>query len=155
MCNSCKFRNFKPEGHPQGCTCWDCLNNFDSRRFHRIQKDIIEAGFTYLHQGAGRAVYLSRSGQFVYKVPLNAWGLEANLREHQIYRHPERDRPIEHSRVARCRLAPSGVLVMELVRIGTRKERAEHLPMWATEIDSEQVGWNRAGHPVAYDYGGE
>jgi hypothetical protein len=135
---------------------WKASKKLD--KFQQIQRQFIDRGLTHIGQGSGRAVYLSPSGMFVYKVPLHEFGLQANKREHQIYRHPEINHGyLSKDRVARCRLAPSGVLVMELVRtVDSRGARlASNLPEWAYHVDSFQVGTNRAGQAVAYDYGGE
>ena len=127
-------------------------------KWDQIRQQFVDRGLVTIGQGSGRRVFLSPSGRFVFKVPLQEWGLRANQREHQIYRYPKMGPDyLNRKRCARCRLAPSGVLVMELVRTGNAvgARLAEDLPDWALRVESYQVGTNRAGDQVAYDFGGE
>lgn len=124
-------------------------------KYQQIQRQFIDRGLTLVGHGSGRTVYLSQSGRFVYKVPVGNHGLIANQREHEIYRHPEKaPHFLPRERVARCRLAPSGVLVMELVRTRPWNDFLA-IPEWAAYVDNYQVGTNRENRIVAYDYGCE
>jgi hypothetical protein len=159
MCASCDIQIARPHPLFHYCSqeeCEPCAKVQSVVKLaDTLHKKFRDRDFHYLACGSGRAVYVSPSGRFVYKVPLNTFGYDANLREHQIFRHKDLKHPVlTPERAARCRLAPSGVLVMEMVRTGWR-EPPKPLPAWRWEIDQGQIGLNRAGNWVAYDYGYE
>lgn len=155
MCVSCDIQIARPHALFQYCNYCEACKKMDSDvdRANRIMTQFHDRGLTYLGSGSNRAVYVSPSGRYVYKVPINAWGVDANIREHQLFRHKTLNHPtITPDRAARCRLAPSGVLVMELVRTD---HRFKSPPSWAMNVDGGQVGLNREDKWVAYDYGYE
>ena len=119
-------------------------------RSHELQRILVNRGLTYLGMGTNRVTYLSQSGKYVYKVPLNGWGWQANRREAELWSKHVKGGSFFHGKLARCKLAPSGILVMELVKTRVHEE---DLPEWATYIDCAQVGYNHQGQLVAYDYG--
>lgn len=117
-----------------------------------------------LGAGCFRQTYLSPSGKFVYKVPVDQFGFLSNRREHDLYRDPSRDTAsgLGRDKLARCRLSPSGVLVMELVKpsVACHKRYGspsieEEPPVWSDAIDSAQVGKARDGEWKVFDYGNE
>jgi hypothetical protein len=131
----------------------------------QIRDDFENRKLRFIGMGGRRATYLSPSGKFVYKVPINLMGVRDNKREHELYRTKEEATYWPHERLARCRLAPSGVLVMEVVSPTTRNNqgcnyvnKTEDRPDdWISKrwVDGQQYGKNRAGNWVAYDYGCE
>jgi hypothetical protein len=111
---------------------------------------------TLLGQGRHRKTYLSPSGKFVVKIPHGEWcgddGLDgqlANIREAEIFKKTKgKDGEF---RYARCRLMANGWLVMEKI---DNNYRWGEMPSWVLSIDCAQVGKNRKGDWVAYDYAG-
>jgi hypothetical protein len=104
--------------------------------------------WTFAGEGRHRTVW-SR-GHVVIKVPKNGWGLSDNDREYHTFKqYGQKGNPATDIQYARCRLLPNGWLMMERVAPVPFK----HHPSWAGWIDDSQVGWNRQGRIVAYDYG--
>jgi hypothetical protein len=113
----------------------------------KIDDIFAEAGFQRLGAGRNRIVFLSPSGRNVVKVPINDWGISNNTTEALYWR--ERDQKTVP--LARCRIFCDGLLLaMETVDTLSRWTYAD-LP-WAVQIDCGQVGRNRKGQFVAYDY---
>ncbi len=101
-----------------------------------------------------------QSQNFVIKVPHVPEGEVANQLEYANYK-------AEPSNKARCRLIKLNglqVIVMEKVRrvhdpSPSRREPPEEPwpedpPAWVYRVDAHQVGYNRKGELVAYDYAG-
>lgn len=101
-------------------------------------------GLEFLGAGRHRAVY--RRGRWVYKVPINEQGDFDNYREAWFY-SKTRGKDF-NGEYARCRMLKNGWLVMEYVEPVPPKLA----PKWADFIDCQQVGTNRRGNVVAYDY---
>jgi hypothetical protein len=108
--------------------------------------------FQYLGSGRNRAVW--RHGSFVVKIPLNEKGEHDNYHEARI----SKSDTVSGISYARCRLLGS-ILVMQYARYqGPASDSdgyipAQNLPAWASYVDCQQVGYNKAGKIVAYDYG--
>lgn len=103
-------------------------------------------GLILVGEGRHRIVY--KHGNYVIKVPLNMWGLASNDKEYRTYQSTNNGW-LFGVRYARCKLHWSGLLVMEYVE----SVPFEEMPDWAKYIDCQQVGTNRNGNMVAYDYG--
>jgi len=110
-------------------------------------------------------------GRFVYKLPIGRCGLYANERELKLYKESRKKGQIPY---AACRLLRTGVLIMEYVKPhcsslaatnaanGTDPGTAadiefggdydDDLPSWTTYVECNQVGYDRTGMLVAYDY---
>lgn len=107
----------------------------------------------YIGEGRNRAVY--RHGNYVVKVPLNVYGVGDNYHEYHVFRHPER---YDYCSYARCRLMGQ-LLIMQYARfVGPLSDETGYIPYanapkWADTIDCNQIGYNRFGQIVAYDYG--
>ena len=127
-----------------------------------------QRGWKKIGSGAYRDTFLSPSGRFVYKVPHAGFAIYSNRREHELFRGLHNTdggyNKLDRRRFARCRLAPSGILVMELVRpprehrhVNGHAQRTtkRRPPRWADVLDKAQVGLNREQRWVAYDYGNE
>jgi hypothetical protein len=109
--------------------------------YNRLVKAISELpGLKYLDSGRHRSVFEHRD--WVIKVPLSDWGVLDNTREALAYKKDK-----EH--LARCRML-SDLLVMEKVVPYTGAKNK--LPKWVDYIDCGQVGYNREGKLVAFDY---
>ena len=128
---------------------------------------IVERG-TFLGAGRHRRVYTNVSAfpycilgsDYVIKVPWNGWhhdnrsgldwGISDNYREHTLSLRYG-DKPDENGIVyAYARILPNGWLVME--RVDPTWIPREDRPAWADYVDCAQVGRNKKGLIVAYDY---
>lgn len=114
-------------------------------------------GWKYLGTGGTRECYLLPSGN-VLKIPRCLAGADGNHKEALLWkkRHaPEEiDGWYDGWSFARCRIIPgTDLLVMEYVEpYQSRGLLSYDLPKWCTRVDCAQVGFNRAGQLVAYDY---
>ncbi len=128
---------------------------------------------SYILLGEGRNRQVWRRGNYVFKFPMNTYGVDDNYHEAETYKRSLSE-PM-YCQYARCRIVlPYGtVLVMEFAGYpgpGTKPftlsdgtvddtyhgimwSHMRHLPAWCDSIDCGQVGYNRAGKIVAYDYG--
>lgn len=102
--------------------------------------------FIFLGEGTQRRVY--RRGNYIIKLPISWDGLNSNDKEARTYQSTS-DGWLFGIRYAKCKLHSSGLLIMEYVEPAHGKE----LPRWTCYVDCQQVGYNRRGHLVAYDYG--
>jgi hypothetical protein len=105
-------------------------------------------------QAGNRRVVYKISDKFVVKVPLNQDGIDHNKEERKIYLSSTKD----NCRYARCylfhdkdtsNLVP--LLIMDIVAPVQDDER-QRLPEWTLSIDLQQVGYNKRGELVAFDY---
>lgn len=126
----------------------------------------VPSSWEFLGSGASRLTWRLPSG-YVIKYPRNLWGVKDNQLEAAVWKDrfdPEkvlahyiahdqwnenREKTICEFKFARCRLIPNTcLLVMEHVA----HFNSDDLPNWAREMDGAQVGYNRKGELVAYDY---
>jgi hypothetical protein len=101
--------------------------------------------FEYLGSGRHRAVY--RHGNYVIKIPLSDYGISDNYYEATIYKEYGYDKG--YIPYARCRLLGT-ILIMEYLE---PVKSFDNLPEWTMAVDCTQVGYNRHGKLLAYDYG--
>lgn len=116
---------------------------------------MVERQFEYLGTGRHRAVW--RCKDYVVKMPINQGGIDSNLREASLWERRGQDPYIHY---ARCHLIPhSVILVMEYAQyLGSLSDDTGYIgltkvPEWAYAVDGWQVGYNKRGQIVAYDYG--
>lgn len=98
--------------------------------------------------GCGRHRVVFGNDRRVFKVPRNDYGFHDNAWEFRKF-SLRNDKTIP---MARCRIIDINeipVLVMELLETGIPWRK---LPDWATLVDGGQVGYDRNGNIVAYDY---
>ena len=104
----------------------------------------------HLGTGRNRAVYLLPSGKNVIKIPMNGDGIHDNLAEEYRYRVQR----TSWYPLARCRLLPgSHNLIMEYVKFPDSYCGLRESNSWIDSVDCCQIGYNRVGKLVAYDYG--
>ena len=120
------------------------------RFMKKIPFEVLEQkGFDLLGEGRHRQAFLTPSGKYVIKFPLNPEGAVANDEEAHIYAtSPKKER----ERLAKCRLFYYNnlpCLIMEYVEEVTKWDK---LPKWTRFIDCGQVGYTRYGQLVAFDY---
>jgi hypothetical protein len=130
-----------------------------------------EMGFCYVHAGRTRWTFLAPTATKVYKIPRSNSGIRCNKWEAKYYNKRDKLKEDWQKNLARCKLMKNGILVMEhvipvqLECYGTRDlwdadfdydgVEAFGLPDWITMIDCEQVGRNKNGDLLMYDYGDE
>ena len=103
-------------------------------------------GFEFLGAGRNRFVFRKPESDWVIKVPINEYGMLDNDSE-DIYFHRH-----QTGFMARCKLiqlCDVPILVMEYVDINLEKK---DMPDWSAWVDCQQVGRNKNGKIVAYDY---
>jgi hypothetical protein len=129
-----------------------------------VDEDILCETGTFLGEGRHRRVYgdiraypfCLLGHDYVIKVPYrggylsNDSGLSANYREHTLSLKYGYEPNIDGVVFAYSRILPNGWLVME--RVDPTYIPAEHRPKWADYVDGRQVGRNKKGMIVAYDY---
>lgn len=117
---------------------------------YKISNYLKSNNWKYISEGRHRKVY--KRGGVVLKIPANLSGFEANIREREIYLS-RRNEGI----FAPCRLLPNGCLMMVALN-NTRGccDYDKNDPSWAQELmDGPQIGFDRNGKLVAYDYAEE
>jgi len=104
----------------------------------------------FIGEGNDRKVYQLPSGN-VIKIPIpHTNGEFVNCREDYLWKN----RINYDEQFARCRLIPGTfLLVMEFVKTFSCSSDYKNLPNWCSYIDCSQVGLNKKGKLVAYDYG--
>lgn len=96
----------------------------------------------------GRHRVAFSNGRCVFKFPINDYGYHDNAWEYHKFRNrTEKSLPMARCRIIDIKEIP--VLVMEFV---TQVPYGKDMPSWADFIDCQQVGWNKKGEIVAYDY---
>lgn len=111
-----------------------------------------EASFQYLGSGRSRAVW--RHGNYVVKIPLNEAGIHDNIYERSVFQRRRQPR-YDWGHWARCRLL-GDILIMQYVDTDSfhyADMTSSPAYDWTYAIDGLQVGYNRFGQLVAYDYG--
>lgn len=101
--------------------------------------------YEYIGRGRNRIVFKSKSGKYVIKVPRNIEGNGDNFRE---TKKEDFGFPVPKSR--RIILDDFCCVIMEYVEHVSFKDTKA--PSWVSWIDCGQVGHNRKGELVAYDY---
>ena len=100
-----------------------------------------------IEPGQGRLGFDTGRG-YVVKLPWNYKGDEHNISEYVRWRHREQF----CAEFARCRLTViSGINVLVMEKVTEPAPDFEY-PEWTCAIDCQQVGFNRKGQLVAYDY---
>ena len=109
--------------------------------------------FHLIGSGTKRKVYKRFDCNYVYKIPhedCQSIGFEENIREAKIYRENKYTNPI----YAQCELLGDNILQMEYVQ-PVYFTKDDVFPDWVLTIADCQVGYNREGKLVAYDYGSD
>jgi hypothetical protein len=128
---------------------------FPNRPRLQFQKILKATGWKYIGLGRHREVW--HRGNYVLKIPLSLKGLEDNWRERHTWKiYQNIDFEIKY---AACRLYGNFLLIMEYAQfVGPLSDDSGFIsfktgPEWMYRIDCCQVGYNRHGQIVAYDYG--
>ena|ERR1700722_15537932 len=106
--------------------------------------------FEYIGSGRSRAVW--RHGNYVVKIPLNEAGIHDNLYERSVFQR-RHQKGYDWGHFARCRLLGT-ILIMQYVEYTFNyADIKPGVHDWTYRIDGLQIGHNRFGQLVAYDYG--
>jgi len=103
---------------------------------------------------SGRNRVVFHMGHYVVKIPMNYNGIADNDWEGSV-RHSPDPRMAKYARTRMVYHTEIPVVFMEYVKYiayGELRERGP-VPHWVDGIDCQQVGFNRRGQLVAYDYG--
>lgn len=103
-----------------------------------------------LGQGSKRKVYVSKDRSYVIKIPMKPerLGIEENIVEANTYNK------CSNSIYAKCESVGNNWLKMEYVEPAFLTKQ-DNFPDWVSKIPEGQVGHNKDGKLVAYDYGSE
>lgn len=101
--------------------------------------------FKLIGEGRNRLTYLSPSKKYVIKVPKNPEGIRNNFFE---ARDCKKDSWLYRNQKAKCRMW-GYLLVMEYVK---PVYNFWELPNWILTVDCQQVGYDRKGNLVAFDF---
>lgn len=105
-------------------------------------------GLKHLGTGRHRTTYRLNETT-VWKFPLSADGCFDNLREAKVYQ--DTNGVDGEFRYAACSVFPlCGLAILEMEYV--EPKWSTRLPKWTGWIDCQQVGYNRNGILVAYDY---
>ena len=118
----------------------EVLNNISLELLKKLNEK-----YEYVGRGRNRIVFKSKSGKYVIKVPRNFEGGSDNFCE---TKKIDFGFPVPKSR--RIMLGDFCCVIMEYVEHASFKENKS--PDWVPWIDCGQVGYNRKGELVAYDY---
>lgn len=108
-------------------------------------------------EGRNRRVYVMRN--YVVKVPRNGCGVADNDWEGSVSnsaQYPQSDYQVQFARTRMFVIDDVPVVLMERVEEATSKQivkRLHHEPQWTWQVDGGQVGFNKRGRLVAFDYG--
>jgi len=128
------------------------LNSVWYKRALKIEQNLFNNGWTYIGRGKNRRVWKLKNKNFVLKIAYTDSGIIANKNEHTFYRNSNR------INFAACRLICDNILMMRAVSILDDSDFCQYklIPSWAFNLnDGPQVGIDRNGMIVAYDYAEE
>jgi hypothetical protein len=124
------------------------INGLLNRYFNKTDK---------VHGGRNRIAF--EFDTYVVKLPITLNGIADNDWEGSVSNDPDAEPNVWQVQYARTRLYYKGeipVLFMEKVNYTTREELIDRFgkePEWVSCVDCGQVGFNKGGKLVAYDYG--
>ena len=111
-----------------------------------LTTDLIE-GYAVIDRGNSRLVIQRPNHRWIIKIPIREKGIADNHTEFKYFK--TNYRPIVQK--AKCKLVnilEFPILIMEFVTPISSIPK----PAWAAQIDNQQVGINRRGRIVSYDY---
>jgi hypothetical protein len=100
--------------------------------------------------GRNRATFIIHD--YVIKCPINESGIHDNYNEAEIYKQYGNSE-IAPFPLAKCHLLTTNDIPMVLMEKVEIKPFDEAWPRWVDFVDCQQVGYNKNGLLVAYDYG--
>lgn len=137
---------YAEEEHTNVCRCINCGGG---QYCHYKNSDPLVELLTDLygipHEGRHRLTFFA--GDYVVKYPKSSWGAAVNRSEaYDTFDFP----------TAKCWIEEVGsVELLWMEKVSRVNPYASYLPEWANAIDAAQVGVNKKGELVAYDFGKE
>lgn len=121
----------------------------------RIIKKLKEK-YTVLGVGRNRIVFLLKSGNYVLKFPLNDAGegdndWESSLETNKNDENNDLDFDVITHHTRWIEIEKFCCVIMEYIVPTTEKDN--NLPNWCKSVDCGQVGYNKDGILMAFDYG--
>ncbi len=145
---SLKVKTIKSELYSSDEPLYDFELGYKNLKF---RKDLQKKNWEYYCAGSSRAVFENIKKPWVLKVPWKEAGLFDNILEFSIwkerYKYPNLN-------PAKCRLLPSGYLIMEKVKL-LNDNYNEKINYNYNLRDGFQVGLSKDGKLKAYDYARE
>ena len=141
---------------------------YDSRPFYIDEDPLDENGVGYFEQlhmryfKRCRRVFRGRNrnvfdmGSYVVKIPKNFYGMGDNEWEGSVSNANEDPEEIQYARTRLIYWEDIPIVFMEYVEPATSTEIVEKIgaePEWVACVDCGQVGFNKNGRLVVYDYG--
>lgn len=111
----------------------------------------LNAKYEFVGAGRNRATFKLKSGNYVLKVPLNYHGGSDNNFEFKQSKNNTLFPDIVLPKTKLVEVDGFGCLIMENINIIDLAE-SDNLPEWTTFIDCCQVGYNKKGILMPYDY---
>lgn len=126
-------------------------NTMNKQKLLSILKQVIkehEEKYEFLGKGGQRIVFLKNKST-VIKVPLSFDGMLANESEARLYKKYKKNGEIPY---AKCKLIThaEGVSLLEMEWVDDRC--IDKYPKWSEFVDCQQIGYDRNGKLVAFDY---
>lgn len=127
---------------------WRAENEAD-----RLLSYTLLAGYEFKGCGRHRTCYAKPKSKYVLKIPRNLAGFEANRAEVAFYENRKQFTDSQ-DRMARCRL----VMIHDIPCVVMEKINRDlgygpnPWPNWVYTVDCQQVGFDRKGRLVAYDF---
>lgn len=125
----------------------------------KVFDSFTDRGYKYICDGRARIGFLSPNGKWVVKLAKDLDGDADNRKEYDRWKHREGSDWVP---LARCKVVNEHVLVMECVittfdplgevHLSHKESLKINRCAWKDYIDCAQVGVNRKGEVVAYDY---
>lgn len=107
-----------------------------------------------IYCGRNREVFVMHS--YVVKIPRNYDGIADNHWEGSVsnsVEYPQSDWQVQYARTRIAVVHDIPVVFMERLEEGSIVERLGREPNWVGCVDGGQVGFNKQGRLLAYDYG--
>lgn len=141
----CQVNNIKVEDTFSG--------GFDKKARNKKANKIIKAlskKYDLLSIGRNRIVFKLKSGNYVLKFPLSNNGETDNDWEGSVCINNEDPEEIQYPRTKWVCYEGFVCVVMDCINENIANYE---LPDWVSSVDNQQVGLNRKGRLVAFDYG--
>lgn len=126
---------------------------FDSKARNKKANKIMNSlsqKYEVLSVGRNRIVFKLKSGNYILKFPLSNNGETDNDWEGSVCINNEDPEEIQYPRTKWVCYNGFVCVVMDYIDVNTS---CESLPDWVNNVDCQQVGLNRKGRLVAFDYG--
>ena len=128
-----------------------CFDTNKQNKKARQALDVLSRHYTLLGSGRNRAVFKLKSGNYVIKFPLNEEGVADNDWEASICsnKHEGDEDDVQYPKTRYIELQGFVCCIMEYIE---PCDSIDGMPDWIGFVDCGQVGYNKKGRLLAYDY---